>query len=114
MGLVARFLEERGIATIVLTSTPEYNREIGFPRIAAIQYPYGRPIGQVQDRSGQRDVLLKTLEVLQQATMPGSVVNLPFVWPEVPKNTKWHPPEISPLVKMFLHEIKKAGAETRS
>jgi D-proline reductase (dithiol) PrdB len=114
VGLVARYLEEQGISTIILTSTPEFNREIGFPRTAAIQYPYGRPIGQVHDKSGQREVLLKTLDVLQQAEKPGSVVHLPFFWPEDPRNTKWHPPEISPLVKLFLNEIKKAGADVRS
>ena len=45
MGLVARFLEENGFSTVVLTTTPEFNREIGFPRVAAIEYPYGRVVG---------------------------------------------------------------------
>ena len=113
MGLVARVLEEAGIATIVLTPTPEFNRAVGFPRIAAIQYPYGRAIGEVNDKSGQREVLLQTLDVLQKAEKPGLVSHLPFTWPEDPKNTKWHPPEISPMVKLFLDEIKKAGAAAR-
>ena len=93
--------------------TPEFNREIGIPRVAAIEYPYGRPVGQVHDREGQRKVLLEALAILENTREPGQVVHLPFKWPEEPKATKWHPPEISPIVKVFLDEIKKAGAESR-
>ena len=114
MGLVARFLEENNIATIILTMTPEFNREIGIPRIAAIEYPYGRVVGEVNDTEGQRRVLLKTLSVLDTARKPGEVVHLPYTWPEDPRNTKWHPPVASPIIKMFLKEIKKAGSEARN
>lgn len=113
MGLVARFLEEQGISTIILTPTPEFNREIGFPRTAAIEYPYGRPIGQVNDVVGQKKVLLETLNVMQHAEKPGQVTHLQFVWPEDPKKAKWHPPEISPIVKTFLGQIKKSGSDAR-
>ena len=58
---------------------------------AAIEYPYGRPMGQVGDREGQRNVLLKTLEVLEKAKKPGEVWHLPFTWPEEPKKTDWQP-----------------------
>ncbi len=94
--------------------TPEFNREIGIPRIAAIEYPYGRVVGEVNDTKGQRRVLLETLSVLDAAKKPGEVVHLPYTWPEDPRNTKWHPPEASPIIKMFLKEIKKAGSETRN
>jgi hypothetical protein len=93
--------------------TPEFHLEIGIPRVAAIEYPFGRPIGQVNDHEGQRQVLLEVLSVLDNAQKPGQVFNLPFIWPEEPKNTNWHPPQISPIVKLFLDEIKKAGADAR-
>ena len=98
---------------MILTMTPEYHREIGMPRVAAIEYPFGRPIGQVNDREGQRSVLMQTLSVLESVNKPGQVYHLPFTWPEDPKKTNWHPPEISPLVKFLLDEIKKAGADSR-
>jgi hypothetical protein len=113
VGLVARFLEENGFSTILLTMTPEFNREIGIPRIAAIEYPFGRVVGDVNDTEGQRRVLLETLSFLSHAKTPGEVVHLPFTWPEDPRNTKWHPPEASPIIKMYLQAIKKAGAEKR-
>jgi hypothetical protein len=114
VGLAARFLEENGFATVTLTMMPEYNREVGIPRVAAIEYPYGRPVGQVKDVEGQRKVLLAALSVFEKADAPGKVFHLPFTWPEAPKDVKWHPPEISPIVKQFLGQIKKAGAATRS
>ena len=106
--MAARFLEEAGYSTVVLTPTYEFSRAVGIPRSAAIEYPYGRPVGQVGDREGQRMVLLKALEVLEKAKRPGEVWHLPFSWPEEPKKTDWQPPEMSPLINYYLEEIKKA------
>jgi cation diffusion facilitator CzcD-associated flavoprotein CzcO len=60
------------------------------------------------DRDGQRKVLLKTFEVLEKAKKPGEVWHLPSTWPEEPKKTDWQPPEMSPLIKFYLEDIKKA------
>jgi hypothetical protein len=94
--------------------TPDFHREVGIPRVAAIEYPYGRPVGQVHDRDGQRKVLLEALSLFENTQQPGQVIHLPFNWPEEPKKTNWQPPEISPIVKLFLDEIKKAGAKARN
>jgi hypothetical protein len=67
----------------------------------------------VNDAQGQRRVILETLSFLSSAKTPGEVVHLPFTWPEDPRDTKWHPPEASPIIKMYLEAIKKAGAEKR-
>ncbi len=109
MGLVARFLEEDGFSTVTLTVMPEFNGTVGIPRVAAIEHPFGRPVGNLHDREGQRAVLLETLSVLDRAESPGKVFHLPFTWPEDPKKTQWHPPEPSPIVKMFSEKIKNAG-----
>jgi hypothetical protein len=107
-------LEEAGFSTVTLTSTPEFHRQLGMPRVAAIEYPYGRPIGEVNDVEGQRAVLLDTIRFMQQAEKPGEVCHLPYEWPEAPQDANWHPPEISPAVKLFLGEIRKAGAKKRN
>lgn len=100
-------MEENGLSTIVLNPTWEFHRAVGIPRTAAIEYPYGRPVGQVNDVQGQRQVILKCLDVLVEAKTPGTVRHLPFTWTEDPRDTKWHPPEISPVIKMYLDVIKK-------
>jgi hypothetical protein len=101
-------LEERGFSTVVLSPTHEFNRAVGIPRTAAIEYPYGRPVGEAGDREGQRRVLLEALSVLEKAKKPGGVWHLPFTWPEEPKKTDWQPPEMSPLIQHYLEEIKEA------
>ena len=108
MGQAARYLEEREFSTIVLSPTPEFHREVGIPRTAAIEYPFGRTLGAVGDRKGQREVLLAALSALERARRPGEIIHLPFIWPEEPKKTDWQPPEMSPMVKVFLAEIKEA------
>ncbi len=93
--------------------TPDFHREVGIPRVAAIEYPYGRTVGEVNDSAGQRKVLLAVLSFLERAQTPGEICHLPFTWPEEPKNTKWQPPEISPIIKLYLDEIKALGAKRR-
>jgi hypothetical protein len=70
-------------------------------------------VGQVNDVEGQRKVLLEALSVLEKAQDPGQVFHLPFEWPEEPRKTKWHPPAASPIINLYLDEIKKAGADAR-
>jgi hypothetical protein len=56
---------------------------------------------------------MAALSFLEKAEAPGQVCNLPFTWPEEPKHTKWQPPEISPVIKLHLDEIKAFGARSR-
>ena len=106
--MAARRLEEAGFSTVVLTPTYEFHRAVGIPRSAAIEYPYGRPVGQAGDKEGQSQVLREVLSVFEKAKKPGEVWHLPFTWPEEPKNADWQPPEMSPLIKYYLEDIKKA------
>jgi hypothetical protein len=106
---VARSLEEAGFSTVNLTPSPEYHNEVGIPRVVAIEYPFGRPVGQVDDVEGHYQVLMAVLACFANAGKPGQVFHLPFTWPEAPKETKWQPPEISPIIKFYLEEIKKAA-----
>ena len=65
-------------------------------------------MGQVGDKQGQREVLLEVLSFLEKAQKAGEILHLSFVWPEDPKKTDWQPPEMSPLIKFYLEEIKQA------
>ncbi len=100
-------MEENDLPTVVLTPVPEFHNAVGIPRSAAIAYPFGRPVGEVHDQQGQRDVLREAIAMLETADTPGEIRHLPFVWPETPKETNWQPPEISPIIKANLDVIKK-------
>ncbi len=101
MGLVARTIEAAGIPTVTLNMIWPYQRLVGMPRVAAIEHPFGRPYGDVGDVETQRAVLKAALAVAATATEPGEVVHLPFVWPQDPKETQWHPAEASPIIAMM-------------
>ena len=99
-------MEDSGLSTVVLTPMPEFHNDVGIPRSAAIEYPFGRPVGLVNDIDGQRAVLREAIAMLEGVDRPGEIWHLPFTWPEDPKKTDWHPPEISPIIKQNLNTIK--------
>ena len=101
MGLVARVVEAAGIPTVSLNMIWAYQRIVGMPRVAAIEYPFARPYGDVGDAAGQAAVLRAALAVFASASEAGHVEHLPFVWPEPPRETKWHPKEPSPIIAMM-------------
>jgi hypothetical protein len=90
-------IEAAGISTITLTPIPDLTCSVSVPRIAAIEYPLGRTLGQPGDRAGQTAVLRATLHALETLDRPGSVECLPFVWPESPKETRTAPPQEPPI-----------------
>lgn len=78
-------------------------------RVAAVEHPFGRPYGDVDDQDTQRAVLLAALEFAETCEVPGTVAHLPFVWHEAPKETKWHPPEPAPIIRLMKEQLAKKG-----
>lgn len=76
---------------------PDLTCLVSVPRIAAIEYPLGRTLGQPGDAAGQMAVLRATLRALETIDQPGGTVHLPFEWPEQPKQVENHPPEDPPI-----------------
>ena len=101
MGLVARVIEASGIPTVTLNMIWVLQNAVGMPRVAAIEHPFGRPFGDVDDAKTQDAVLRAALEVFETAKARGHVEHLPFVWHENPKATRWHPSEPSPIIAML-------------
>jgi D-proline reductase (dithiol) PrdB len=101
VGLVARVIEEAGIPTVTLNLIWVLQRAIGMPRVGALEHPFARPFGDVGDVATQRAVLEAGLGIFEKAREPGHVEQLPFVWPEDPKETRWHPPEPSPIIALI-------------
>jgi hypothetical protein len=104
VGLVQRVIEARGIPTVALSMIPDLTRAVGVPRLAGISYPMGQALGRPGDADGQRAVLRSLLEILTTARGPDTYVELPFVWPESPAQTRnasrdLPPPPIVQLIK---------------
>lgn len=81
---------------------PELTKAVSAPRVAAIEYPLGRSFGQPGDRAGQTAVLRATLQALQDISSPGTVIDLPFRWPEPPKKVHTEPTEPPPITKAIM------------
>jgi hypothetical protein len=69
---------------------PDLTASVCVPRIAAIEYPLGRTLGQPGDSAGQTSVLEATLRALETIQSPGEIIHLPFEWPEAPKDVHNH------------------------
>jgi D-proline reductase (dithiol) PrdB len=110
VGLLQRKLEELGLATISINNNPELTERVCVPRAVFIQYPFGRILGDVTDRDGQRAVCDDMLDWLEEAKDPNSYRHLPYEWPEPPEQTKWHP-DIPPPIRM-LRQQGKVDEET--
>lgn len=80
---------------------PDYSRAYGFPRVAALEYPFSLTLGRPGDREGQLQVIRAALQALIDIQEPGGVVHLPFAWPEDPTTVDIHPPEPSPIAKLI-------------
>ena len=84
MGLIARVLEEAGIATVCITMRREVAQNVKPPRALAVgvKFPFGAPLGPAGDAETQRGVTrsVEALSVLSSATELGTIVDSPRAW----------------------------------
>ncbi len=80
MGLIARVLEEAGIATVCIIMRREVAENVKPPRALFVKFPFGAPLGPADDTETQRGVILEALSVLANATEPGMIVASPRAW----------------------------------
>jgi len=76
----------------------KFQKIIGMPRVAAIEHPFGRPLGDVNDSDTQQQILMDTIEIFREATEPGYIKHLEHNWHQPAKETKWHPKIPAPVV----------------
>ena len=88
---MAREVEQAGIPTVVLDSMWSFQKLVGMPRVAAIEFPMGRALGDVGDEKLHREILLAALRLFETAQEPSWVEHLPFRWPHPPAETVWLP-----------------------
>jgi len=100
VGLVQREIEAAGFSTISLSMMPELTKSGGAPRIAAIEQPFGLPLGLPQDAVRQLAVLRATLRALEEISQPSTIVHLPFEWDSREK-LNIHPPEAPPIARFL-------------
>lgn len=76
VGHIARGFEEAGIATVIIATKAFRPRLEAMtpPRLLLTPFPMGRPLGAPHDKAGQRAVLEAALDLLKNASEPGTIV----------------------------------------
>jgi hypothetical protein len=80
VSLVARHLEENGIATVVCGSARDIVEECGVARFVFTDFPLGNPYGKPWDQGMQRSIVGIALDTLERAWMLRTTVQTPFRW----------------------------------
>ena len=108
MPVLARTLEDAGLATILVTMMPFWAEKIGVPRTLAVEFPFGHTLGQPHNIAQQRRVIKQALKVLEEAEIPGTIVHSSETWPESPKEAiaHWQPSEPSPIIKVMAPKMR--------
>jgi len=106
--VLARLFEAGGLSTIVVSMMPSWAERYGAPRVAAVEFPFGHPLGLPDDEEMQTMVVRDGLRVLAEADGPNTIVDLDHVWPgkESEWRRRWQPPSASPLIARHMDEIR--------
>jgi len=80
VSLVARHLEDNGIATVVIGSARDIVEECGVARFLFTDFPLGNPCGRPGDVEMQRAISGLGLDLLEKAWSPRTTVQVPFAW----------------------------------
>jgi hypothetical protein len=80
VSLVARYLEEHGVPTVVFGCARDIVEHCGVPRFVFTDFPLGNPTGRPFDPASQRRILEIGLELLETARGPRTTVPSPYRW----------------------------------
>lgn len=85
----------------MVSNIPDLTASVSPPRVAAVGYPIGLPMGRPGDSEGQIGLLRAVLDTLVEIETPGIVKHLQFEWQEEPA-IHTHHPESPPIIKLLV------------
>jgi hypothetical protein len=85
VALVARLLEEAGIATVLMGCAKDIVERVGVPRLLFSDFPLGNAAGRPNDVASQDLSLELALRVLEGAPAPRTTVQSPLRWSDDPE-----------------------------
>jgi len=80
MSLVARLLEQDGIASVVMGCAKDIVERVGVPRLLFSDFPLGNAAGRPRDAASQAFTLELALRTLETAPGPRTTVQSPLRW----------------------------------
>jgi hypothetical protein len=82
VSLIARYLEDNGIPTVVMGCAKDIVEHCGVPRFLFSDFPLGNSAGRPNDVDSQALTLELALKVLESAPGPRTTVQSPLRWRE--------------------------------
>ena len=107
MSLVARYLEENGIPSVVMGCAKDIVEHCGVPRFVFSDFPLGNAAGRPNDPQSQADTLELALRVLETAPGPRTAVQSRQRWRD---DAQWKL-DFSNLDRLSPEEIAKRRAD---
>jgi len=80
VSLIARYLEENGIPTVVMGVARDIVEHCGVPRFLFVNFPLGNPCGEPWNPTQQRGLVSQALDLLETATEPRTTAVAPVTW----------------------------------
>jgi D-proline reductase (dithiol) PrdB len=84
VSLAARYLEQNGIATVVMGCAKDIVEFVGAPRFLFSDFPLGNAAGRPKDPQSQAFTLELALRVLESAPAARTTVQSPLRWSQDP------------------------------
>ena len=81
MSLVARYLEEHGLPTVLIANARDIVETCGVARLLFTDFPLGNPCGVPYDGDMQRAIVAQALDLLASAEAARTTIEAPQVWP---------------------------------
>ena len=107
MSLIARYLEENGIPTVIMGCAKDIVEHVGAPRFLFSDFPLGNAAGKPDDVGSQAFTLDLALKVLESAIGPRTTVQSPLRWSD---DASWKL-DFSNIEQMSDEEIARRRAE---
>ena len=80
VSLIARYLEEKGLPTVIMGCGRDIVEHAGVPRFLYSEFPLGNSAGIPNDVDSQRETLRLALALFDAATEPRTTVQSPQRW----------------------------------
>lgn len=80
MSLIARYLEEHGVPTVVIATARDIVEHCGVPRLLFVDFPLGNPCGEPYHLDQQRAIFDQALALLGSATAPRTTQEAGYRW----------------------------------
>ena len=107
VSLIARYLEENGIPTVIMGCGKDIVEHVGAPRFLFSDFPLGNAAGKPNDVKSQAFTMELALKVLESAIGPRTTVQSPLRWSD---DASWKL-DFSNIEQMSDEEIARRRAE---